>query len=717
MYLGSWYERTGQSDRADECFARRVAVDPQNPAALRAVGIGLAQQNKPREAEAKLKSFEPPSKQYEPAIFYTVATAYQRVGDHESALRLFKMVADATPSSAKEKKFRAAVQQSEAALGKFGAVLAPLPWYKRKGMVLGVLAAALLLVVVGLDRYFAQRRELFVVNGLAKPLKVKVDGADPVEVPAQGKLKLTAGEGGHTISVIEPAVLARDEQFTIPASIWGRWRGREVNLVDPTHSAAIVWEESVYAKNPRDQSGRFQLHAAEPFLNLADIDYKFEQFPRRLQVEGGTRKVVKHRVGMETAAPLEIIVGAPDALTGARRLDYLEAHLATAPTRDATLLHYYWQAVIEQQQIARCRDFLKRFLDLRPVDVEWHRVYQSAADLAGQPTQLAAEYDAMIAKEPESADLLYLRGRIEPYGADSRRFYDAALRKDPNHSFTLSASAFLLSSTGQFEEALAAFEKAIASDPQRGDAKGLRRQALLGLGRQEQVIRELREQIKPVGETHWENYPDLIHALAYQGNLAEANRVLAEFGGILDREWPQDPLQLKLKSRLYVLFEAKKYDELRAAAGEVRDQSERSAWVFTSYLCEGRPQDAATAVESLPMTTRGISYLCLSIAERNAQRDDQSKQWLQRAIDAFASGTGEERIVAQWLNHPPADLSQLLPKITDIALEPDDKAVVLLALAGTKGSGSEQLIALAERLNAWPSSRQTFVKTTLAAMR
>jgi tetratricopeptide (TPR) repeat protein len=118
MYLGAWFERIGQSGQADKCFDRALAADPKHPGALRAVAVGLAQQNLPREAEAKLATLQPPSEHYDPALFFAVAQAYQNTGDHAAAARLFKVVADTTPSAAKEKKFRQAVQLSEAALGR-----------------------------------------------------------------------------------------------------------------------------------------------------------------------------------------------------------------------------------------------------------------------------------------------------------------------------------------------------------------------------------------------------------------------------------------------------------------------------------------------------------------------------------------------------------------------------------------------------------------------
>lgn len=358
MYLGGWFERTGQSARADQCFDRALAADPQHPGALRATAIGLAQDNKPREAEAKLATLRPPSKHFDPAMFFVVAEAYQRAGDHEAATRLFKLVAETTPSAAKEKAFRKAVEKSEAALGQHGSVLAPIPWFRKPVFWWSALVAAMIVGLVSLDRYFAANRELYVVNGMPEPLKIRLDGGEVVQVRPTGQLKLAANEGHHTISVIEPAVLARDQEFTIDSSITGRWGSGQVNIADPTQSAILLWEEAVYAEFPGGPGGDEKPHVAEPFLTLDSIDYKFEEFPREVRVEGHNNKVTKRRVGLEKIPPLELLVKAPELLTGESRMGYLEAHLATGADRDV-LLKYYREAATEQNQLPRYEKFVK----------------------------------------------------------------------------------------------------------------------------------------------------------------------------------------------------------------------------------------------------------------------------------------------------------------------------------------------------------------------
>lgn len=112
----------------------------------------------------------------------------------------------------------------------------------------------------------------------------------------------------------------------------------------------------------------------------------------------------------------------------------------------------------------------------------------------------------------------------------------------------------------------------------------------------------------------------------------------------------------------------------------------------------------------------GWESLWLSIGWRNAKNAEKSQDALKRAIELLAKGSSEQQIVAGWLRDPPADFAGLVPKLTDLSLEPDDKVIVLLALAGTGHPGSDKLLELAKRLNAWPNGCKDFVDVTLAAM-
>jgi tetratricopeptide (TPR) repeat protein len=715
MYLGGWFERIGRSKEGDKFFDQALKADPKHPGAQRAAAIGLIQAGNPLEAEKLLSSFMPPSKHFEPSVIFMLAEAYQAAGDHAAAVRLFKLVTEASPDVATDKKFRKSVAKSEAALGEFGSVLAPISWYKRRAVLWTGFAAAALAALIGFDRYFAKHREIFLVNGLSAPLKVQVDDGEPIEIPPAAQRSLVAAEGPHQISVIEPKALAHVDEFTVAGSIPGRWGGGQVHILDPARSAIVVWEESVYARHPADQTSDFQLHVGKPLSVFEHIDYKFEEFPHSIRVKGD-RKVTKQRIGMLKTSPIELLLGSPEAISGEDRLNYLEPHLSTADD-GLLLLRFYWSASVAENKIERCRDFLKKSLLRRPVDIDWHTTYQDAAESSGQHASLVAEYDTMISQDSNNADLLYLRARIEPYGADAAKFLDAALQKQPEHAATWAEKADRLLTAGKFEDALPAVEKAIAADPKRGLYDQTRRHLLFAVGKSDAVIAELKDEKAGEDMPEWALYPRLIESLCFQGNVEDAEAAYTKLVGVVDRDMPGDPLQLKASCRLPCLLKARKFDEVPAVASELRESTARAAWNFSAHLQETRLDEAAGDLESTSVTSRGFDALCLSLACRHFNKDAQANAIRQQAIALLASGTGQEQIVAEWLKEPPADLASLLPRLHDLSLEPTNKVYVLLALAENEGPGRDKLLELAGQLGHWPTSRKALIDEWLSAKR
>jgi tetratricopeptide (TPR) repeat protein len=502
----------------------------------------------------------------------------------------------------------------------------------------------------------------------------------------------------------------------VDGSIIGRWGGRQVHVLDPTRSAVVVWEEVVYANNPRDQRSDYRIHAGEPICAFDRIDYKFEEFPHQIRVKSSSRKVVKHRIGLLNLPPLQLLLGSADTLRGQARLDYVEAHLATTAER-TMLLGFYWATSAGENEVARCRDFLKKSLADRPVDVEWHKTYQDAAIASGRHAALGAEYDAMLATDGENADLLYLRGRIEPYGADSAKFLEAALKNAPDHAYTWAEKAERLSSAGKFDEARPAIERAVAADPNGGGFDSTRRHVLQALGQGDAVIAELRNKQPGEDLPAWAMYPRLIEVLCLQGKIPEAESEYAKLVNAIDRDLPGDPLQLKINCQLSTLLKAKRYDEVRAAASQLREPWVRSSWNLASHLHAGQLDEAAGDLETMPVNRRGLDALCLSIAWQNAQRIEQSQAVRQQAIALLSDSSRQEQIVAGWLKEPPADWAAVLPQLADLSLDPIDKVIVLLALAQEERPGRDQLIEFATQLSNWPTTRSELIGEWLGAMR
>lgn len=113
LAIGSWYERQGKSDLADQCFAHAIEIDPQNPSSKRIQAVEAIQKGKPREAAEHLATLRESPQHYDPALFFMLAGSYQTAGDHEQALQEYQELLEKHPAFGKDKSFRKAVKVSE----------------------------------------------------------------------------------------------------------------------------------------------------------------------------------------------------------------------------------------------------------------------------------------------------------------------------------------------------------------------------------------------------------------------------------------------------------------------------------------------------------------------------------------------------------------------------------------------------------------------------
>jgi len=143
LHLGTWHELENRDAEADACFARAFELDPENPAARRAVGIACLQQGDLPRARELLAHVIAPGETQDLAIVAVLGHAYQEDGDHATALAFYQMVLDSSPEAGQDKDFRKRVQASEQALGRTQTLLPP----KKGWGCTSVLVAAALAVL------------------------------------------------------------------------------------------------------------------------------------------------------------------------------------------------------------------------------------------------------------------------------------------------------------------------------------------------------------------------------------------------------------------------------------------------------------------------------------------------------------------------------------------------------------------------------------------
>jgi hypothetical protein len=372
----------------------------------------------------------------------------------------------------------------------------------------------------------------------------------------------------------------------------------------------------------------------------------------------------------------------------------------------------YYQTALQRQNIDRCRTYLASRLADRPVLVEIHRIYQRLGEMDGKVADLVAEYDRYLEREPENSMLLYLRGRIDPVPEKGGEFLKRAQAADPDNAYPWFAQGYRQRANGEFAEARKALEKAskLKSDDQqmRSGFTDVR----FALREFDPLASELEGELEtaPLNLSAHNDLMEVLTAAGKDDKAGEVHKKLEEKSKELGLE-PQ--LQFGLHSQLHLSYLRGKLDEMRAALPSIRDPNLKAATEFQTRLESGELENLAVGNAG-----RGdqpaFFELLLSLACSRKGNAELAAAARQRAITALAAAGTEQRQAAELLKQ---GRSLDVKAAESILLEPDDKAILLTALAETCPEKKEPLLALAEKLNYRLGFPHRFLKQTIAAMR
>lgn len=359
-------------------------------------------------------------------------------------------------------------------------------WLWTRGLAL---AAMLAVVAAGAQAFLATRyHEVTVLNGFQRPLAVSA-GTSRELVPAGGRISLRVPVGTQ-------ALRATGEDGTELEAFQAEVRSGSQELVWNVAGAAPLYQaEVVYSSRKGEQpEPRPTLHCGQRWVEQREIDYAFREPPRELPVPKGTGRMVKHRldvapvpatVQLETCANVLLDEGQPvqamALLEAAAALEHWQGEAGGTAASMAVLL-----------APERALEVTTRRREAVPGDLEAHRSYQQAAELAGRLEELRDEYRGRAQADPGSAEAQYLLARLlegreleaqteralarfpqEPHLlglAIGRRvargdwagtlavWRAIAPQRSRNRSFALKAAAVALVATGQTGEAAALVE-------------------------------------------------------------------------------------------------------------------------------------------------------------------------------------------------------------------------------------------------------------------
>lgn len=697
LHLFQWYEEIGDTPAADECLRRASEIDPNHPAVVRATAIDLIRLGDLDQAREKLAPLEPPAQNFEPSVFFMLAEAYQKRGQHEKAAELLKMLQTAQPELAKNKAFRKAARASEKQVAGAGEIVPRQPLYKSPAFVWSGIIVAVLAGLLLLNFYRAGHRQAFLVNGLNIPISVKIDEqATPFEVNPHDSTAIALAEGKHRAQVVAPAGFEETVDFEIRDGFAERWFSGTAVTIDPTRSAVVNWECITYAVKERDRAYRNRYYVAEPFLELENIDYPFEEFPEEIDLDSAAETKDKTGLTLWEGSASDLAILVPSALEDASALDFYESHLRSEEDR-RMLLSLYFESALKHDALPRCREFLEAHLEERPIDADWHRAYQHVSLVSGNHDELVRQYDSLLETSADDSQLLYLRGRLEPNSVRGIEWFDRAIKVDSKNAYAHSAKASELTALGRFDEALVAVNQALQLDPDLTGSSDLRRSLLLATGEDQVLESELRAAIaeQPIV---LKAQILLMKLAADRGDLREAEQIQQKFDAFLQENWSTDPHELARLAQFTLCCLQQDFTAARRCAQGYKDQQRRANSLFETELMAGNLAEAGETLAGRPGWTIGYDELCLSLAYAAKGSEEEARRWRAAASEHLAQATHSDRLVSLALDLSADDVFNA-DEFLQLSLEPKDKVIVLIALADQAGDRSEEMLALAEQLN------------------
>jgi len=711
MHAGAWYEKAGRDAEADACFQRALAIDPTDRAARRAVAIGHLQHGRPDAARALLDFMEAPGPDQDAGVLVLLAKAYQRDGRHEEALDLLEKAMRGQPTLEKDRAFRRTVRQSEKQCLGRTPFLPSLPFYRRRAVLVGGAVLAAAAILFGISAWLTEHRNLYVVNGFSRPIAVAIDGGAPMRLRAAKYENVTLGEGHHTARVTWPDGHTSEMAFDLATPWWRRLTESPLFVLNPGGAGVILWEEVTYSTHPSATAPyHYRLYTGQPMVALSDINYPFQHAPKEIQIEGGSQTKRTRVSLLELDDPAGFLAGQTESLPAADLMTFAEAHLENTP-EDERLLQAYALAAAHGDQRERYRRFLAARLVDRPVRIEWHRYYQQNGLENGDEATLVKQYDALLAAEPQSAVLLYLRGRLCARRSEAMAYDERALAADPTLAYAWYGKAYHLRAVGDYAAARAAMAEACRLKPDDVAMAEMWFQDRLALGEYEALLTEVRA-TQAKTPLDWNLYARQMTLCEAMNQPEAAQQAFDDYAAHLRREFKKGAETSVRLARIKMLYATNRYDELVQEAQAIPGPQIIFETLFLAHLVHGNLDEASRMTD--PMTP-GNEWAALWVSLGWCLKGDraQAETWRKRAQQQLAGGNSDDRAAAELLGSATAPSMEA---VDDLSGEPLWRAAVLLALADQHPEIREALLAEVRQICSTPIVPQQFLRQVAEAL-
>ena len=707
-YLGAIAEHLGQYTDAAHYYGRSLELRSDLPEARVGVATGHMRSNQ-LDAARKLLDFlekDGAAQLYSLEPLERLALAYQKAGQHESALELFHHLQKELPAIAQIKAFRKNVKKSEKALKRTQTILpkAKFSWKQlfatnrtqtagpaltwRGAAIFGIVVALILGGFVIANEYIRRHRTLYIVNALKEPAKVEIRGAGTI-VASYGLTQMVLPEGNYHASISSP--VKQETDFSIRSSYFDRWGGDPAWVLNVGNAAVLSVESAVYSANPRPTTISF--YFGQPFFSFPRVTHPFKALPRTVSIE-------KHE--QRTLTELEFYRGELINILGyfLQKNDFNQAlafgewalqHKHT----DDDFLQLYVNTAESVHQTDRAEKILRARLDDRPVNIEWHRSYQHLVETTESRPRLASYYDAALQKEPANSALLYLRGRIASNRAEGRKYFTSAIQADGKNPYPLYALGFDQMVAGKWASAKKLLSAAVSLKPKdHGFSHYLytTRFALQEFPALEsELTSELKNQPLDLYTTMF-----LCDVLVAEGKRDEATALVAGYERAASSRYKEAAREGNNLLHRHLLYVTGDFPALeRHASKEVTNASRKA--LFEAYMEQSKLKEA---LQIYPLNDRQITdpyhFLAVTVALRLANQPEEAEKWQAVAIALLKTKDSDASRVADVLSKQTPPTAE---ELDELAVTPKLKAIIVTVLAQKFPALQSDLEARASTLN------------------
>jgi tetratricopeptide (TPR) repeat protein len=689
-YLGQALSLAGHETESGSHFARALELRPDLPAARVGVALRRIADRKLDEARALLDFLEKPGAEhlYSLEPLEILADAYRGAGQHAQARELYQRLLTALPAIGQIPAFRIKVQASEKALRPATSVLPKREWSWKNlfggkvARMTGLAGIILLLIGVGVlisNEYCRRNRQLYLVNATDSETTVILRGQGTEQTfrlagkpggqkdarPSVEQVKLT--EGHYRVQIRG----AKPDEFDLEmhTDYWDRWSDPSW-LINVDGAALLISERAIYRANPPPPT--FEFHFGRTQEALSKITHPFKELPQTLEVKSGEERTLT-RIDFFPGDALGAIGPLIQMHRDGEALNLAEWMLRRNLTNEL-LVQTYVGLATQQRQLPRARKVLKEGLGTRPVNIGWHRMYQNLHLNRTDEAALTAEYDQLLAADPENSALIYLRGRIEAKGEP---WFERALKSDPKNAYASFALGYDRFAAGEFAAARPLLVSAVEGVPDSEQFKDLLWQCRFALGETESLETEAREEIKrdPVLAASSER---LINLLAAREDKAAVAQVVADYARAVGRFDAGQRGTASAMVRHHALYATGDFSAMEKDA--VRDLTPGGRRALLTALLEQDRVSEAVKVRGLKAVTDDDDWHCLvvSLAFRQVGDMAAADAWQERGLQFLEAGHRSEQECARLLRaETPPTVAEVAALKTDVMT----KAIVLTSLA------------------------------------